>query len=100
MRAISPSTNIYRINFQNFIAMIIKFDFRKNVIRKSVKRMSIAAATAAMAMNLGLTAEETEAAKAALQDIAREGGARQARAIIADVQSVHPDDGPFGGLIA
>lgn len=79
--------------------MIISFDFA-GALKKSAKRVSLAAAAATMCVNLGLTAEESAAAKAALQDIAKDEGARQARAIIADVQSVHPADDPFGGFIA
>ena len=79
--------------------MIIKVNFKRlnglNV-KKNVKRVSLAAATAAMCLNLGLSAEDTEAAEAAMRDIARDKGAQQARAIIADMNNNHdPFDGPF-----
>lgn len=80
--------------------MIIKIDFRKHIsnlnVKKSVKRVSLAAATAAMCLNLGLSAEDTEAAEAAMHDIAQEKGAAKARAVIADMNNDHdPFDGPF-----
>lgn len=79
--------------------MIIKVNFRKHLnIKKSVKRVSIAAAAATMCLNLGLTGEESEAAKAALHDIAQEKGAAKARAVIMDMENDHgndPFDGPF-----
>lgn len=79
--------------------MIIKFDFHKHIsnlnVKKNVKRVSLAAATAAMCLNLGLSAEDTEAAEAAMHDIAQEKGAK-ARAVIADMNNDHdPFDGPF-----
>lgn len=79
--------------------MIIKVNFKRlnglNV-KKNVKRVSLAAATAAMCLNLGLSAEDTEAAEAAMHDIAKDKGAQQARAIIADMNNDHdPFDGPF-----
>ena len=45
--------------------MIIKVNFG---VKKNAKRMSLAAATAAMCLNLGLSAEDTEAAEAAMQE--------------------------------
>lgn len=79
--------------------MIIKFDFTKAVksslVSKAIQKATLGAATAAMCVNLGLTAEETEAAKAALRDIANECGAAKARAIVTDMKN-HPDD-PFDG---
>lgn len=79
--------------------MIIKVNFKRlnglNV-KKNVKRVSLAAATAAMCLNLGLSAEDTEAAEAAMRDIAQEKGAAKARAVIADMNCDHdPFDGPF-----
>lgn len=79
--------------------MIIKVNFKRlnglNV-KKNVKRVSLAAATAAMCLNLGLSAEDTEAAEQAMRDIAQEKGAAKARAIIADMNNDHdPFDGPF-----
>lgn len=79
--------------------MIIKVNFKRlnglNV-KKNVKRVSLAAATAAMCLNLGLSAEDTEAAEAAMHDIAQEKGAAKARAVIADMNNGHdPFDGPF-----
>lgn len=80
--------------------MVIKIDFRKHIsnlnVKKSVKRVSLAAATAAMCLNLGLSAEDTEAAEAAMHDIAQEKGAAKARAVIMDMENDHdPFDGPF-----
>lgn len=79
--------------------MIIKVNFKRlnglNV-KKNVKRVSLAAATAAMCLNLGLSAEDTEAAEAAMHDIAQEKGAAKARAVIMDMENDHdPFDGPF-----
>ena len=79
--------------------MIIKVNFKclngLNV-KKSVKRVSLAAATAAMCLNLGLSSEDTEAAEAAMHDIAQEKGAAKARAVIMDMENDHdPFDGPF-----
>ena len=74
--------------------MIIRVNFKKNV-----KRVSIAAATAAMCMHMGLSVEDTEAAKQAMHDIAQAEGASKARAIIMDMNNGHDDD-PFGGFIA
>ena len=80
--------------------MVIKIDFRKHIsnlnVKKNVKRVSLAAATAAMCLNLGLSAEDTAAAEQAMRDIAQDKGAQQARAIIADMNRDHdPFDGPF-----
>lgn len=74
--------------------MIIKVNFKKNV-----KRVSIAAATAAMCAHMGLSVEDTEAAKQAMRDIAQAEGASKARAVIVDMNNGHDDD-PFGGFIA
>ena len=81
--------------------MIIKVNFKRlnglNV-KKNVKRVSLAAATAAMCLNLGLSAEDTEAAEQAMRDIAQDKGAQQARAVIMDMENDHgndPFDGPF-----
>ena len=74
--------------------MIIKVNFKKNV-----KRVSLAAVTAAMCAHMGLSVEDTEAAKAAMHDIAQAEGASKARAIIMDMNNGHDDD-PFGGFIA
>ena len=79
--------------------MIIKVNFKRlnglNV-KKNVKRVSLAAATAAMCLNLGLSAEDTEAAEQAMRDIAQEKGAAKARAVIMDMENDHdPFDGPF-----
>ena len=72
--------------------MIIKVNFKKNV-----KRVSIAAATAAMCMHMGLSVEDTEAAKAAMHDIAKDEGMGKARAVIIDMNNNNHDpfDGPF-----
>lgn len=81
-------------------ARIIKVNFAnsvKNAVKKNARHISLATATAAMCLNLGLTAEESEAAQAALRDIAREEGSRQARAIVVDMTR---HDNPFGGLLA
>lgn len=80
--------------------MVIKIDFRKHIsnlnVKKNVKKVSLAAATAAMCLNLGLSAEDTEAAEQAMHDIAQEKGAAKARAVIADMNNDHdPFDGPF-----
>lgn len=77
--------------------MTIKIDFRKHLnVKKNVKRASIAAATAAMCLNLGLSAEDTEAAEAAMHDIAKDEGMGKARAVIIDMNNHHdPFDGPF-----
>lgn len=80
--------------------MNIKFDFRKHLnVKNNVKRASIAAATAAMCFHMGLNAEDTEAAKAAMHDIAQAEGTGKARAVIIDMNNGHGDD-PFGGFIA
>ncbi len=78
--------------------MTIKIDFRKHLnVKKNVKRASIAAATAAMCLNLGLSAEDTEAAEAAMHDIAKDEGMGKARAVIIDMNNNNHDpfDGPF-----
>ena len=75
--------------------MVIKVNFR-NDVKKNAKRVSLAAATAAMCLNLGLSAEDTEAAEAAMRDIAQEKGAATARAVILDMANDHDSfDGPF-----
>ena len=80
--------------------MIIKVNFRKHIsnlnVKKNVKRVSLAAATAAMCLNLGLSAEDTEAAEQAMHDIAQEKGAAKARAVIMDMENDHDSfDGSF-----
>lgn len=78
--------------------MTIKIDFRKHLnVKNNVKRASIAAATAAMCLNLGLSAEDTAAAEAAMHDIAHDEGASKARAVIASMNNNDHDpfDGPF-----
>lgn len=79
--------------------MIIKVNFKHAVknVKNSAKHATLAAATVAMCASLGLTAEESEAAQAALRDIAREEGSRQVRAIVMDM--AHHDN-PFGGFLA
>lgn len=74
--------------------MIIKVNFG---VKKNAKRVSLAAATAAMCLNLGLSAEDTEAAEQAMHDIAQEKGAAKARAVIMDMSNNghDPFDGPF-----
>lgn len=74
-------------------ARIIRVNFTN-----SIKCISLATATAAMCVSLGLTAEESEAAKAALRDIAHDEGAKQARAIVMDM-ACHDADFD-GGLLA
>lgn len=81
-------------------ARIIKVNFAKsvkNAVKNNAKRISLATATAAMCVSLGLTAEESEAAKTALRDIAHEEGTRQARAIVMDMTQ---HDDPFRGFLA
>lgn len=73
--------------------MIIKVNFR-HAVKNSAKHVTLAAATIAMCSSLGLSAEESEAAKAALRDIAHEKGTRQARAVVIDMTN------PSGGLLA
>ena len=79
--------------------MVIKVNFRNRLnlgVKKNAKRVSLAAATAAMCLNLGLSAEDTEAAEVAMRDIAQEKGAAKARAVIMDMNNGHdPFDGPF-----
>ena len=72
--------------------MIIKVNFKKNV-----KRVSLAAVTAAMCAHMGLSVEDTEAAKAAMHDIAKDEGMGKARAVIIDMNNNNHDpfDGPF-----
>lgn len=53
--------------------------------KKSAKTFTLAAATAAMCANMALNAEDTAAAKAAMQDIAQEEGNGNARALIFDI---------------
>ncbi len=79
--------------------MIIKANFNHAVknVKNSTKHATLAAVTVAMCASLGLTAEESEAAKAALCDIAHEEGTRQARAIVMDM--THHGN-PLGGLLA
>ncbi len=80
------------------ISKSVKNIVKNSISMRTIKRMGLAAATVAMAAQLGLTAEETEAAKCALSDIAHEEGVRQARAIVLDMFD-HPED-PEGGFIA
>lgn len=80
--------------------MVIKVNFRNRLnlgVKKNAKRVSLTAATAAMCLNLGLSVEDTEAAEAAMRDIAQEKGAGQARAVIMDMSNNDHDpfDGPF-----
>lgn len=65
-----------------------------NNVKNIVSKSSIAAATAAMCINLGLSAQDAQAAKAAIADIAAEQGTGAARAVII---SMEPD---FGGFYA
>lgn len=69
----------------------------KVISMNSVKSATtLAAATAAMCINLNLNASDTAAAQAAMHDIAQEKGAAKARAVIADMNKDHdPFDGPF-----
>lgn len=81
-------------------ARIINVNFVKsvkNTAKNNAKRISLATATAAMCVSLGLTVEESEAAKAALRDIANDEGARQARAIVVDMAR---RDNAFNGFLA
>lgn len=72
----------------------------KVISMNSVKSATtLAAATAAMCINLNLNAADTAAAKAAMHDIAQDEGASKARAVIVDMNNGHDDD-PFGGFIA
>lgn len=64
--------------------------------KNSVKNLSVAAATAAMCINLGLNASDTEAAKAAMRDIAADQGSRAAKAVIISME----EPNPFGGFYA
>lgn len=62
--------------------------------KKGAKRVSIAAATMALCVNMGMSAKDIEAAQAAMHDIAAEEGTAQARAIIISMER------PFGGFYA
>lgn len=79
------------------MAKIININSVKNTVKNTVKHTTLAASVAAMCINMGLNAQETEAAKAAMHDIAQEEGGRAARAIIVDMQNDHD---PFGGFYA
>lgn len=67
----------------------------KVISMNSVKSATtLAAATAAMCINLNLNASDTAAAQAAMHDIAQDEGNASAKAIIIDMNN------PYGGFYA
>lgn len=70
------------------MAKIINFN-AKNIVKNS----TIAAATAAMCLNLGMSAKDIEAAKAAMHDIAQDEGVGAAKAVIISMDNPNPFDG-------
>ncbi len=61
--------------------------------KRSAKKVTIAAATVAMCVNMGLSLDDTEAAKAAIRDIMGDMGRTNAKAVIVSMN-------PFGPEIA